>query len=47
MRQPAFRAGELYRFLRRDSVEGYIFLDLAGKPRCVLGRDFEEVEPVT
>jgi len=41
---PAFNAGELYSFLRRDNVEGYIFLELMGKPRCVPERDFERIE---
>jgi hypothetical protein len=42
--QPAFRLGEPYPFLRRDSVEGYMFLELSGRPGCVPEREFERVE---
>jgi hypothetical protein len=41
--QPAFRLGESYAFLRQDSVPGYLFLELNGKPRCVPERDFERI----
>ena len=43
--QPAFRTGERYRFLRRDGVVGYVFVELAGRPRCVPERDFEPLAP--
>jgi len=42
--QPAFRQGEIYRFLREDTVPAYIFLDLMGKPRCVPEREFERLD---
>ena len=44
VRHPAFRSGELYKFLQRDTVEGYIFVQLGDRPRCVLERDFEPIE---
>ena len=46
--QPAFHPGELYQFLRKDMVEGYIFLLLGGRPRCVSEAAFERAEaPIT
>jgi hypothetical protein len=46
--QPAFRYGEAYKYLSRDTVPGYIFLSLNGKPRCVPEQDFEPVvEPLS
>lgn len=44
VRHPSFQSGELYRFLEETQPAGYIFLDLAGRPRCVPQRDFERIE---
>ena len=41
---PAFRAGELHRFIEETQPAGYIFLEVDGKPRCVPERDFERVD---
>jgi hypothetical protein len=43
IRHPAFRAGELHRFIEETVPEGYIFVELDGKPRAVRVRDFEKV----
>ena len=43
-RQPAFRPGERYRLIEQTYPEGYVFLELNGRPRCVCLPDFEAVE---
>jgi len=40
---PSFQPGRLYPYLRDTHPKGYIFLELAGKPRCVWSNDFEKV----
>jgi hypothetical protein len=41
---PAFRLDELYQLLERTHPEGYVFLELHRKPRCVWVADFELAE---
>ena len=44
VRHPSFRAGELYRFIEPTHPEGYIYLELDGRRRCVWLQDFEQVD---
>ena len=39
---PAFAVGQPYRFLGYTHPNGYMFLELAGKPRCVWAADFSK-----
>jgi hypothetical protein len=42
--QPSFRPGELYRLIGPSHPEGYVFVELNGRPRCVWSASFERVE---
>lgn len=44
VQHPAFRAGELYRFIEETQPTGYVFVELAGRPRCVREEDFERID---
>jgi hypothetical protein len=41
---PAFRNGELYRYIEDTYPPGYIYIELGGRPRCVWADHFEKVE---
>jgi hypothetical protein len=45
--QPSFRLGELYRLIGPSHPEGYVFVELNGKPRCIWAASFERVERQT
>ena len=40
-RDPSFRPDRLYKYLGKGNPEGYIFLELDGKPSAVWGPQFE------
>lgn len=44
IRRAGYDPEQLYPFLRKDSIAGFVFIERLGRPCCVQVRDFERID---